>query len=231
MAWIAPAPESPRHPKPRFQVRYQDGKRQRSAGIFHTAERLNASANASNGAFPNARVPRARATGQRQGPNAVRQLRHQGLVANLESAASRLGVQHRQAGREADPASLRQFAIRGLGLRPDRRMEGSTACRGAPTVDGKFLSELARLDPQRRGRQRLRAPLAADAQEPPAGSLPPRTCRCDGGRCGSPDPNSTRSPRRSTRATKPLSWWPRSLACAGESLRHCDGTTSAWTGH
>jgi hypothetical protein len=29
---------SPRHPKPRFQVRYQDGKRQRSAGIYRTPE-------------------------------------------------------------------------------------------------------------------------------------------------------------------------------------------------
>jgi integrase len=34
MAWIAQVPPSPRHPKPRWQVRYQDGRRQRSAGIF-----------------------------------------------------------------------------------------------------------------------------------------------------------------------------------------------------
>jgi hypothetical protein len=34
MAWIAQAPPSPRHPKPRWQVRYQDGTRQRSAGIY-----------------------------------------------------------------------------------------------------------------------------------------------------------------------------------------------------
>lgn len=36
MAWIAQVPPSPRHPKPRWQVRYQDGKGQRSAGIYHT---------------------------------------------------------------------------------------------------------------------------------------------------------------------------------------------------
>ncbi len=36
MAWIAPIPPSPRHPKPRWQVRYQDGRRQRSAGIYHS---------------------------------------------------------------------------------------------------------------------------------------------------------------------------------------------------
>jgi hypothetical protein len=36
MAWIAPIPPSPRHPKPRWQVRYQDGRRQRSAGIYNT---------------------------------------------------------------------------------------------------------------------------------------------------------------------------------------------------
>jgi integrase len=36
MAWIASIPPSPRHPKPRWQVRYQDGGRQRSAGIYST---------------------------------------------------------------------------------------------------------------------------------------------------------------------------------------------------
>jgi hypothetical protein len=36
MAWIAQIPPSPRHPKPRWQVRYQDGRRQRSAGIYHS---------------------------------------------------------------------------------------------------------------------------------------------------------------------------------------------------
>jgi integrase len=39
MAWIAPIPPSPRHPYERYQVRYQDGKRQRSAGIFPTKRR------------------------------------------------------------------------------------------------------------------------------------------------------------------------------------------------
>ena len=38
MAWIAQVPPSPRHPKPRWQVRYQDGRRQRSAGIHRTPE-------------------------------------------------------------------------------------------------------------------------------------------------------------------------------------------------
>jgi hypothetical protein len=39
MAWIAPIPPSPRHPYERYQVRYQDGKHQRSAGIFPTKRR------------------------------------------------------------------------------------------------------------------------------------------------------------------------------------------------
>jgi hypothetical protein len=34
MAWIVQVPPSPRHPKPRWQVRYQDGRRERSAGIY-----------------------------------------------------------------------------------------------------------------------------------------------------------------------------------------------------
>jgi hypothetical protein len=34
MAWIAIVPPSPRHPHERYQVCYQDSKRQRSAGIF-----------------------------------------------------------------------------------------------------------------------------------------------------------------------------------------------------
>jgi hypothetical protein len=36
MAWIVQLPPSPRHPKPRWQVRYQDGHRERSAGIYHS---------------------------------------------------------------------------------------------------------------------------------------------------------------------------------------------------
>ena len=42
MAWIAIVPPSPRHPHERYQVRYQDGKRQRSAGIFPTMRRAEA---------------------------------------------------------------------------------------------------------------------------------------------------------------------------------------------
>ena len=42
MAWIAVVPPSPRHPHERYQVRYQDGKRQRSAGIFLTKRRAQA---------------------------------------------------------------------------------------------------------------------------------------------------------------------------------------------
>jgi integrase len=36
MAWIVEIPPSPRHPRPRWQVRYQDGDRERSAGIYPT---------------------------------------------------------------------------------------------------------------------------------------------------------------------------------------------------
>ncbi len=36
MAWIVQVPPSPRHPKPRWQVRYQDGRRERSAGIYNS---------------------------------------------------------------------------------------------------------------------------------------------------------------------------------------------------
>jgi integrase len=39
MAWIVVVPPSPRHPHERYQVCYQDGKRQRSAGIFPTRRR------------------------------------------------------------------------------------------------------------------------------------------------------------------------------------------------
>jgi integrase len=42
MAWIAIVPPSPRHPHGRYQVRYQEGKRQRSAGIFPTMRRAEA---------------------------------------------------------------------------------------------------------------------------------------------------------------------------------------------
>jgi|SRR6266487_958851 len=38
MAWIADVPPSPRHPKRRWQVRYQDGSHQRSAGTYLTRE-------------------------------------------------------------------------------------------------------------------------------------------------------------------------------------------------
>jgi integrase len=39
MAWIVSVPPSPRYPYERYQVRYQDGPRQRSAGIFRTKPR------------------------------------------------------------------------------------------------------------------------------------------------------------------------------------------------
>jgi hypothetical protein len=39
MAWIVVVPPSPRHPHERYQVCYQEGKRQRSAGIFPTKRR------------------------------------------------------------------------------------------------------------------------------------------------------------------------------------------------
>jgi integrase len=39
MAWITPIPPSARYPYERYQVGYQDGKRQRSAGIFPTKRR------------------------------------------------------------------------------------------------------------------------------------------------------------------------------------------------
>jgi integrase len=42
MAWIAIVPPSPRHPYERYQVRYQDGRHQRSAGIFPTLRRAEA---------------------------------------------------------------------------------------------------------------------------------------------------------------------------------------------
>jgi integrase len=42
MAWIAIVPPSARHPHERYQVRYQDGTHQRSAGIFPTMRRAEA---------------------------------------------------------------------------------------------------------------------------------------------------------------------------------------------
>jgi integrase len=39
MAWIAIVPPSPRHPHERHQVRYQDGRHERSAGIYPTLRR------------------------------------------------------------------------------------------------------------------------------------------------------------------------------------------------
>jgi integrase len=42
MAWIAIVPPSPRHPRERYQLRYQDGTHQRSAGIFPTLRRAEA---------------------------------------------------------------------------------------------------------------------------------------------------------------------------------------------
>ena len=39
MAWIVAIPPFPRHPRERYRVRFQDGKRQRSAGIYSTKPR------------------------------------------------------------------------------------------------------------------------------------------------------------------------------------------------
>lgn len=62
MAWIVPIPPSPRHPKPRWQVRYQDGSHERSAGIYNGPKAPRPSASGSTGASrqPVALLRRAR---------------------------------------------------------------------------------------------------------------------------------------------------------------------------
>jgi integrase len=53
MAWIVVVPPSPRHPHERYQVCYQEGKRQRSAAIFLTKRRAEAEQRALERGRPN----------------------------------------------------------------------------------------------------------------------------------------------------------------------------------
>ena len=67
MAWIAIVPPSPRHPHERYQVRYQDGPHQRSAGIFPTLRRAEAERRVIERAGPS-HSTRPSSTGPRPGP-------------------------------------------------------------------------------------------------------------------------------------------------------------------
>jgi hypothetical protein len=208
MAWIAQVPPSPRHPKPRRQVRYQDGRRQRSAGIFTS--------------------PKAAET--------VRRRIEQGLPALVEASAHGVDAtkaqtlfgdyvekvwwltwkaQHPdsayQTGKRIEkriPAHLRQPSLCRPGRRPDRRLEGQSGCCRAQTQQCQQLSEPARDDPQRRSRQRLSGPLPAHAPQPRrAGRRRQEPARDPPGGLGHPQPARSARWGRSRRGTRPSSRW------------------------
>ena len=110
MAWIAVVPPSPRFSHERYQVRYQDGKRQRSAGIFLTKRRAQAE-------------QRAIERGREQAPASAdidlekaQTLFGEYVAAKwwpgVEGPASHLRVRHPQEGRKAHPAGLREHPPR-----------------------------------------------------------------------------------------------------------------------
>jgi hypothetical protein len=163
MAWIAIVPPSPRLPHERYQVRYQDGKRQRSAGIFPTLRRAEAERRAVERA---GRQPLHQLT--EADPGKARTLFGEyvtaQVVAGLEGPASRLRVRHPQEGREAHPVRLRRHPAWRTRPEHHREMEGSDGGRGPHGSDRQYIPLPARDHPQRRRRRRP-APVSATAQE------------------------------------------------------------------
>jgi hypothetical protein len=100
MAWIVAIPPSPRHPRERYQVCYQDGRRHRSAGIFPTKQRALAEKRAvERGSRDELPWPAEPDPGE--GAHAVWRVRGHEVVAGLEGPASQLGVRHQEEGRKS----------------------------------------------------------------------------------------------------------------------------------
>src|SRR6266496_6735847 len=126
------SPPSPRHPKPRWQVRYRDGTRERSAGIYTSPKAAET---------VRKRVERGLPALVEAPAEDVDTTKAQTLFgdyvervwAHVESAAPRLGLPDRQADREAHPAHPRQPSLCRPGCRPDRRVESQPGRRRAQT--------------------------------------------------------------------------------------------------
>ena len=131
MAWIVVVPPSPRHPHERYQVRYQQGKRQRSAGIFPTRRR----ALAERRAIERGRDElAAHEVDLERGPDPLRRVPGDQVVAGLEGPAPHLGVRHPQESREAGPADLRGHPAQRARRQHHRRLEVRHARRAALTA-------------------------------------------------------------------------------------------------
>jgi hypothetical protein len=121
MAWIVVVPPSPRHPHERFQVCYQEGTRQRSAGIFPTRRRALAEQRA---------IERGR--DELVGDHEVDLERARTLFGKYvttkwwpawkDQHLPRSSA-HPQEGREADPADLRDHPARRPRRQHHRRLE------------------------------------------------------------------------------------------------------------
>jgi hypothetical protein len=88
MAWIVQVPPSPRHPKPRWQVRYRDGTRERSAGIYTAPKAaVTVRRRIERGLSPLVELPTP-GVDATKAQTLFRRLCREGLVADLEGAAS-----------------------------------------------------------------------------------------------------------------------------------------------
>jgi Phage integrase SAM-like domain len=207
MAWIAVVPPSPRHPHERYQVRYQDGKRQRSAGIFLTKRRAEAEQRAIERGRPNELVT---------------------TEIDLERARTLLGeyvtTKWWPAWKDQHPTSeygtrkkVEKRILLAFGNIPLGDLDPSTigawkaamvAERLSPQTVNTYLSLLGTILNAAVDDDYLpRSPLVRKSGA--AGPRPPATSRCRGGRSGCCASSWTGWPRRSTRATGRWCWWPR----------------------
>src|SRR6266542_3206800 len=181
MAWIVQVPPSPRHPKPRWQVRYRDGTRERSAGIYTSPKAAET---------VRKRVERVWwPTWKAQHPDSAYQTgkriekRILPTLGNLPFAAL-----------DADRIGAWKASLVAAGLKPSS-VNSYLSLLGTilnAAVDSEYLSRSPLMRRSRAGR------VAA------AKNLPVSRARY-----GSPAASSTASAKRSVPATRPSSRWPR----------------------
>src|SRR6266511_461428 len=180
MAWIVQVPPSPRHPKPRWQVRYQDGTRERSDGVDATKAQTLFGDYVERVWWPawKAQHPdSAYQTGKRI------EKRILPFFGNLPFAAL-----------DADQIGTWKASLVAAGLRPSS-VNSYLSLLGTilnAAVDSDYLPHSPLM-------RRSRADRVAAAKNLPVSRA----------RYGSPAASSTASAKRSVPATRPSSRWPR----------------------
>src|SRR6266508_3077038 len=232
MAWIVPIPPSPRHPKPRWQVRYQDGSRERSAGIFNSPKAAETVRKRIDRGLP--------PTLEVLATDSVDATKAQTLIGDYITNTwwPTWRAQHPDSATASASAS-RSGSSPPSGTSPSPPWTPTGSAPGRPAWSPRDSSPPPSTPTSACSAPSSTPPSTATtsptprscARATPAGSPRPRTCPWTAARSGSPVGSSMPSPKRSTRGIGRWSAWPRWPGCAGESWPRCDGRTCVWIIH